>query len=35
MIRLVTVIGHGLDLLHHFIQYYRHKVDEICIVAYS
>ena len=34
MIRLVTVIGHGLDLLPHFINHYQNYVDEIHIVAY-
>ena len=35
MIRLVTVIGHGLELLPHFIQHYRNEVDEINIIVYS
>jgi hypothetical protein len=35
MIRLVTVIGHGLDLLPHFINHYKDLVDEIHIVAYK
>jgi hypothetical protein len=35
MIRLVTVIGHGLDLLPHFIEHYQDYVDEIQIVAYK
>ena len=35
MIRLVTVIGHGLDLLPHFIDHYQDLVDEIHIVAYK
>src|SRR6056300_1827216 len=35
MIRLVTVIGHGLDLLPHFINHYKDLVDEIQIVAYK
>jgi hypothetical protein len=35
MIRLVTVVGHGLELLPHFIQHYRNNVDEINIVVYS
>jgi hypothetical protein len=34
MIRLVTVIGHGLELLPHFINHYQKYVDEIHIVAY-
>jgi hypothetical protein len=35
MIRLVTVIGHGIDLLPHFIEHYQYLVDEIQIVAYK
>jgi hypothetical protein len=35
MIRLVTVIGHGLDLLPHFISHYQNYVDEIQIVCYN
>ena len=35
MIRLVTVIGHGIELLPHFISNYRDMVDEINIVVYS
>lgn len=35
MIRLVTVIGHGVELLPHFIEHYQDHVDEICIVAYK
>jgi len=35
MIRLVTVIGHGIELLPHFISHYRDMVDEINIVVYS
>jgi hypothetical protein len=35
MIRLVTVIGHGIELLPHFIQHYQKYVDEIQIVAYK
>ena len=34
MIRVVTVIGHGLDLLPHFLNHYKFA-DEICIVAYK
>ena len=34
MIRLVAVIGHGLELLPHFINHYQKYVDEIHIVAY-
>lgn len=35
MIKLLTVIGHGIELLPHFIQHYREQVDEINIVVYS
>jgi hypothetical protein len=35
MIRLVTVIGHGVNLLPHFINHYSKYVDEINIVIYS
>ena len=35
MIRLVTVIGHGVNLLPHFIRHYRDMVDEIHIVVYK
>lgn len=35
MIKLITVIGHGIELLPHFIQHYRQDVDEINIVVYS
>ena len=35
MIRLVTVIGHGVKLLPHFIKHYQHHVDEINIVVYE
>lgn len=35
MIRLVTVIGHGTDLLPHFINHYQSQVDEINIVVYE
>jgi hypothetical protein len=35
MIRLVTVIGHGIDLLPHFIEHYQDYVDEIQIVSYK
>jgi hypothetical protein len=34
MIRLVTVIGHGVELLPHFINHYITQVDEINIVVY-
>jgi hypothetical protein len=35
MIRLVTVIGHGVELLPHFIAHYTKYVDEINIVTYN
>ena len=35
MIRLVTVIGHGIELLPHFIKHYQSHVDEINIVVYE
>jgi hypothetical protein len=35
MIRLVTVIGHGINLLPHFIKHYQKYVDEIQIVCYN
>jgi hypothetical protein len=35
MIRLVTVIGHGVELLPHFITHYTKYVDEINIVTYN
>jgi hypothetical protein len=35
MIRLVTVIGHGVELLPHFINHYISQVDEINIVVYE
>jgi len=35
MLNLVTVIGHGIELLPHFIQHYKKMVDEINIVIYS
>lgn len=35
MIRLVTVIGHGVELLPHFIEHYQNKVDKICLVVYE
>jgi len=35
MIRLITVIGHGLDLLPHFIKHYSDYVDEIHIIIYE
>jgi hypothetical protein len=35
MIRLVTVIGHGTNLLPHFINHYQKYVDEINIAVYE
>lgn len=35
MIRLVTIIGHGTNLLPHFINHYKKQVDEINIVVYE
>lgn len=35
MLRLVTVIGHGVELLPHFINHYISQVDEIHIVVYE
>ena len=35
MIRLLTVIGHGINLLPHFIKHYQNQVDEINIVVYE
>ena len=35
MIRLVTVIGHGINLLPHFIKHYQKYVNEIQIVCYN
>jgi hypothetical protein len=35
MIRLITVIGHGLQLLPQFIKHYQSYVDEIQIVCYN
>ena len=35
MVRLVTVIGHGVKLLPHFIKHYSRYVDEINIVVYE
>ena len=35
MIRLLTVIGHGIELLPHFIKHYRQYVDEINIAVYE
>lgn len=32
MVRVLTVIGHGVDLLPHFIKHYTEYVDEIWIV---
>ena len=35
MIRLVTVIGHGINLLPHFLNHYQKYVDEIQIACYN
>ena len=35
MIRLVSVIGHGIELLPHFIKHYQDQVDEIQLVVYE
>jgi hypothetical protein len=35
MVRLLTVIGHGTNLLPHFIEHYQEQVDEINIVVYE
>ena len=35
MVRLVTVIGHGVNLLPHFIEHYQKHVDEINIAVYE
>jgi hypothetical protein len=35
MIKLLTIIGHGVNLLPHFINHYKNYVDEINIVVYE
>lgn len=35
MIRLVSVVGHGVNLLPHFIRHYQRYVDEIQLVIYE
>lgn len=35
MIKLLTVLGHGIELLPHFIEHYKNQVDEIQIVLYQ
>jgi hypothetical protein len=35
MVRLLTVIGHGVNLLPHFIEHYQKHVDEINIAVYE
>ena len=35
MVRLLTVIGHGTNLLPHFIEHYQKHVDEINIAVYE
>lgn len=34
MIKLVSVIGHGTNLISHFINHYKNQVDEICFAVY-
>lgn len=34
MIKLLTVIGHGVELIPHFLEHYENDVDEINIVVY-
>mgnify|MGYP003350989136 CR=1 FL=1 len=35
MVRLVSVIGHGVNLLNHFIDHYKNYVDEMHFVIYE
>lgn len=35
MVKLLTVIGHGINLLPHFIEHYQKHVDEINIAVYE
>ena len=35
MVRLITVVGHGVNLLPHFIKHYKRYVDEINIAIYK
>jgi hypothetical protein len=35
MVKLLTVIGHGVNLLPHFIEHYQKHVDEISIGVYE
>jgi hypothetical protein len=35
MVRLITVVGHGVNLLPHFIEHYQKHVDEIIIAIYE
>jgi hypothetical protein len=35
MAKLITVIGHGINLLPHFIEHYQKQVDEINIAVYE
>ena len=35
MIRLISVVGHGVDLMPHFINHYKNYVDEIQLVIYE
>jgi len=35
MIRLITVIGHGSNIIPHFIEHYKQHVDEINFILYK
>jgi hypothetical protein len=35
MVKLITVVGHGLKLLSYFIEHYQKQVDEILIAVYE
>jgi hypothetical protein len=34
MVKLISVIGHGTNLIPHFINHYKNQVDEICFAVY-
>lgn len=34
MVKLISVIGHGTNLIPHFINHYKNQVDEICFAIY-
>lgn len=34
MVKLISVIGHGTNLISHFINHYKNQVDEICFAVY-